>query len=162
MAETLAVVNGTREEKYISLLPQLKSLIGDERDAVANAANIAAALRQAFNFFWVGFYFVKSDELVLGPFQGEIACTRIQMGRGVCGTSWQKKETVIVADVDAFPGHIVCSSSSRSEIVVPVFVNEKVVAVMDVDSDALDDFSEIDKIYLEQIALLFSHSDFNF
>jgi len=162
MAEILAVVNGTREEKYISLLPQLKSLIGDETDAIANAANIAAALRQAFNFFWVGFYFVKSDDLVLGPFQGDIACTRIQKGRGVCGTSWQNKETIIVADVDAFPGHIACSSSSRSEIVVPIFVNENVVAVLDVDSDVLNDFSEIDKIYLEQIALLFSSSNFSF
>jgi len=160
MAESLAIIKGTREEKYISLLPQLKSLIGDEADAIANAANISAALRQAFGFFWVGFYFVKSDELVLGPFQGEIACTRIQKGRGVCGTCWKKKETIIVPDVDSFPGHIACSSASRSEIVVPVFVNGEIVAVLDVDSNQLNDFSETDKIYLEQIALLFSQSTF--
>ena len=162
MAESLAIVNGTREEKYVALMPQLKSLIGDETDAIANAANIAAALRQSFNFFWVGFYFVKKNELVLGPFQGDIACTRIQLGRGVCGTCWEKENTIIVPDVDAFPGHIACSSSSRSEIVVPVFANEKIVAVLDVDSDVLNDFSETDKIYLEQIALLFSRSNFNF
>lgn len=162
MAESLAIINGTRKEKYISLLPQIKSLIGDEKDVIANAANVAAALRQTFNFFWVGFYFVKSNELVLGPFQGDIACTRIQKGKGVCGTSWQQASTIIVADVDKFPGHIACSSSSRSEIVVPVFCNEKVVAVLDVDSDQLDDFSELDKIYLEQIALFLSGSNFNF
>jgi len=162
MSETLAIVKGTRKEKYISLLPQLKSLIGDEVDATANAANISAALRKAFNFFWVGFYFVKSNELVLGPFQGEIACTRIQIGKGVCGTAWQQENTIIVADVDKFPGHIACSSNSRSEIVVPVFQNQKIVAVLDVDSDQLNDFSEVDKIYLEQITLLFSGSNFNF
>jgi len=161
MAETLAIAKGTREEKYCSLLPQLKSLIGDEVDIIANAANISAALRQTFNFFWVGFYFVKSNELVLGPFQGEIACTRIQLGKGVCGAAWQQANTIIVADVDGFPGHIACSSNSRSEIVVPIFYNKKVVAVLDVDSDELNDFSEVDKIFLEQIALLLSGSNFD-
>lgn len=160
MAESLAIAHGTRQEKYKALLPQLESLLGDERDAVANCANIAAALKQTFGFFWVGFYFVKGDELVLGPFQGDIACTRIAMGKGVCGTSWQKREVVIVDDVDAFPGHIACSSLSKSEIVVPVFSGDKVVAVLDVDSDQLSDFSEVDKIYLGKIALLVSRSGF--
>lgn len=156
MAEDLTISGTTREEKYKSLLPQIAALIDDENDAVANAANIAAALRQTFNFFWVGFYFVKNDELVLGPFQGDIACTRIQKGRGVCGTCWEQKETIIVPDVDLFPGHIACSSLSKSEIVVPVIKDDNVIAVLDVDSDKLNDFSETDKIYLEQIALRWS------
>jgi L-methionine (R)-S-oxide reductase len=154
MAEELSISGNTREQKYKSLLPQLKSLLAGEDDAVANAANISAALRQAFGFFWVGFYFVKNNELVLGPFQGDIACTRIQKGRGVCGTAWEKGETVIVEDVELFPSHIACSSLSKSEIVVPVFYKNEVIAVIDVDSDKLNDFSETDKIYLEQIALL--------
>lgn len=156
MAEELHISGVSREEKYKSLLPQIDSLLDGETDAVANAANICAALRQTFHFFWIGFYFVKNDELVLGPFQGDVACTRIQKGRGVCGTSWEKKETILVPDVDAFPGHIACSSLSRSEIVVPVFKNNEVVAVIDLDSDKLNDFSHIDKIYLEQIALRWS------
>jgi len=158
MSEELTVSGNTREEKYTSLLPQISALLEGETDAVANAANIAAALRQTFGFFWVGFYFVKRDELVLGPFQGDIACTRIQKGRGVCGTSWQNAETVIVPDVEAFPGHIACSALSKSEIVVPVFKSGHVIAVIDIDSDQLNDFSETDKIYLEEIALRWSHS----
>ncbi|MBI3136552.1 MAG: GAF domain-containing protein [Bacteroidetes bacterium] len=157
MAEELSISGTTREEKYKSLLPQISALLEGETDAVANAANIAAALRQTFGFFWVGFYFVKNNELVLGPFQGDIACTRIQKGRGVCGTCWEKGETILVADVDAFPGHIACSSLSRSEIVVPVFKDKQVVAVLDVDSDQLNDFSETDKIYLREIALRWSN-----
>ncbi|MBK6952477.1 MAG: GAF domain-containing protein [Crocinitomicaceae bacterium] len=156
MAEELQISGTSREEKYKTLLPQIDSLLEGETDIVANAANIAAALRQTFGFFWVGFYFVKNNELVLGPFQGDIACTRIQKGRGVCGTSWEKRETILVEDVDAFPGHIACSSLSKSEIVVPVYKNSEVIAVIDVDSDKLNDFSEIDKIYLEQIALRWS------
>lgn len=156
MAESLQIATGTREEQYKALLPQIKALIETESDAVANAANIAAALRQTFNFFWVGFYFVKQDELVLGPFQGDIACTRIKPGKGVCGTSWQKDEVLIVDDVDLFPGHIACSSASRSEIVVPIKKKNKIIGVLDVDSDQLADFSEVDKIYLTKIALAFA------
>jgi L-methionine (R)-S-oxide reductase len=160
MAESLSIAKGSREEKYRTLIPQLESLVSGEPDKIANAANIAAALRQTFGFFWVGFYFVQQNELVLGPFQGDIACTRIGKGKGVCGASWEKKETVLVPDVDVFPGHIACSSSSRSEIVVPVISGQEIVAVLDVDSDQLDDFSMTDKIYLEQVALLFSRSSF--
>lgn len=156
MAEELNITGSTREEKYKSLLPQIDALLDGETDAIANAANIAAALRQTFGFFWVGFYFVKTDELVLGPFQGDIACTRIQKGRGVCGTAWAKKETIIVPDVDLFPGHIACSSLSKSEIVIPILKSNEVIGVIDVDSDSLNDFSETDKIYLEQIALRWS------
>ena len=160
MAESISIAQGTREEKYRILLPQLESLVAGERDRVANTGNIAAALRQTFGFFWVGFYFVQGNELVLGPFQGDIACTRIAKGRGVCGTCWERKETILVPDVEAFPGHIACSSLSRSEIVVPVLVGTEVVAVLDVDSDQLNDFSETDKIYLQQVALLVSRSSF--
>ena len=137
MAESLQIIKGTREEQYISLIPQIEALIEFEHDAVANAANIAAALRQTFNFFWVGFYFVKEDELVLGPFQGEVACTRIKEGKGVCGTCWQQEKTILVDDVDIFPGHIACSSASRSEIVVPVFKGDQVAMVLDVDCEVL-------------------------
>lgn len=158
MAEELHFTsNASREETYIALLPQISALISGEQDQVATLANIAAALRQAFGFFWVGFYLVKNNELVLGPFQGDIACTRIQKGKGVCGTSWYKKETLIVPDVDAFPGHIACSSLSRSEIVIPVFdTTNEVTMVLDVDSDQPDDFSEVDKLYLEQLAGIIS------
>lgn len=158
MAEELHIHPGDRETKYQGLVPQVRALLAGENDQVANAANIAAALRQTFGFFWVGFYFVREGELVLGPFQGDIACTRIAFGKGVCGTCWERKETVLVPDVDLFPGHIACSSSSRSEIVVPVFINDEVIAVLDVDSNEPDDFSEIDKIYLEQIALIWAQS----
>lgn len=157
MAEELNIGQGSRKEKYETLLPQVSALVEGESDFVANCANIAAALRQTFDFFWVGFYFVKNqDELVLGPFQGEIACTRIKLGKGVCGTAWEQSSTIIVDDVEAFPGHIACSAASKSEIVIPIFKNEMVVGVLDVDSDLLADFSELDKIYLERLALIVS------
>ncbi|HWY37750.1 MAG TPA: GAF domain-containing protein [Bacteroidia bacterium] len=153
MAEDIRVTGATKEEKYISLLPQLKALLDGETDETANLANIAAVLKYTFNFFWVGFYMVKGNELVLGPFQGPVACTRIGMGKGVCGTSWQTGQTIIVDDVDKFPGHIACSSASRSEIVVPVFnKNKKVIGVLDVDDDKYAMFDATDKLYLEQVA----------
>lgn len=150
MAETLFLPpSGTKEEIYEALLPQIDALISGEQDLVANLANIAAALREAFGFFWVGFYVVQGQELVLGPFQGPIACTRIAYGRGVCGTAWKEKKTQLVPDVEAFPGHIACSSASKSEIVVPAFQNGEVFLVLDVDSDQLDDFDGVDQRYLE-------------
>lgn len=154
MAESLVLSGETREDRYKTLIPQLRALTEDESDIVANCANIAAALRQTQGFFWVGFYFVKGNELVLGPFQGDIACTRIKKGSGVCGTAWAKEDTIIVDDVDAFPGHIACSALSKSEIVVPVFKQGHVVAIIDVDSQKHADFSQTDKIYLEEIALM--------
>lgn len=153
MAEDLIIASGSKEEKYRSLLPQIRALVTGEPDLTANLANICAALKSAFDFFWVGFYLVKEDELVLGPFQGPIACTRIQLGKGVCGTSWEKNETLLIEDVDAFPGHIACSSDSKSEIVVPIHKNNCVVAVLDVDSDQLADFDSTDKQFLEELAL---------
>lgn len=152
MAEELIHTQGSKEERYLTLLPQLKNLVDGEDDLVANCANIAAALRQTFGFFWVGFYFVKGDELVLGPFQGDIACTRISMGRGVCGAAWQTKTTQLVPDVELFPGHIACSAASKSEIVVPIIKEGIVRSVLDIDSDRLNDFDEIDQKYLESIA----------
>jgi L-methionine (R)-S-oxide reductase len=152
MAEELIHTQGSKEERYLTLLPQLKNLVDGEDDLVANCANIAAALRQTFGFFWVGFYFVKADELVLGPFQGDIACTRIAMGRGVCGAAWQTKTTQLVPDVELFPGHIACSAASKSEIVVPIIKEGIVRSVLDIDSDQLNDFDEIDQKYLESIA----------
>jgi len=149
MAEDLKVAAGTKEEQFLGLLPQIKALLEGERDLVANMANFVAALKEQFNFFWVGFYLVKEDELVLGPFQGPIACTRIRKGRGVCGTAWEKAETIVVPDVEKFPGHIACSSLSKSEIVVPVFKEGSVIAVLDVDSSELESFDEIDQRYLE-------------
>jgi GAF domain-containing protein len=154
MAEDLKIVKGQKEEKYFSLIPQIKALIAGEEDHVANLANISAALKEQFNFLWVGFYIVKNQELVLGPFQGPVACTRISKGRGVCGTCWEKKETIIVPDVEAFPGHIACSSLSKSEIVVPVIRNNNVIAVLDVDSGEIDQFNEVDQKYLEEIIAL--------
>jgi GAF domain-containing protein len=152
MAETLFLPqSGTKEEIYQALLPQIEALISDETDLVANLANIAAALREAFGFFWVGFYVVQGQELVLGPFQGPIACTRIAFGRGVCGTAWKEQKTQLVPDVEAFPGHIACSSASKSEIVVPAFHNGEVALVLDVDSDRLDDFDTVDQKYLEEL-----------
>lgn len=151
MAEDLVLVAGDKSTKYESLIPQIKALIGDEKDLVANQANIAAALKEAFGFFWVGFYTVKADELVLGPFQGPVACTRIQKGRGVCGTAWESKETLIVDDVDSFPGHIACSALSKSEIVVPLVKECQVVGVLDVDSDQVAAFDGVDSVYLNQI-----------
>ena len=151
MSEDLNIIQGTKEEIYQALIPQINALIEGEPDLIANLANITAALKEQFGWLWVGFYLVKEDELVLGPFQGPIACTRIKKGRGVCGTSWQKAETLIVADVEKFPGHIACSSLSRSEIVVPITRNNEVVAVLDVDSESLDLFDKTDAKYLEQI-----------
>jgi L-methionine (R)-S-oxide reductase len=153
MAETLIFSpTATRKETYDALLPQIEALIHGERDQTANLANVAAALRQAFGFFWVGFYLVKEGQLVLGPFQGPIACTRIPFSKGVCGHCYTTRQTVLVPDVEAFPGHIACSSDSKSEVVVPVFdQNGNIFAVLDVDSDVLDDFSESDIRGLEQI-----------
>lgn len=155
MAEDLYIVKeGSLQEKYESLIPQLKALIEDESDIVADMANVAAALKETFGFFWVGFYRVDGEQLVLGPFQGPVACTRIAYGRGVCGTAWKEGQTLLVPDVDQFPGHIACSSLSRSEIVVPAFKESKVCAVLDVDSDSLDAFSETDAVYLQKIVSL--------
>ena len=155
MAEDLNIVqNGTKQEQYEALIPQIKALLEGETDLVANLANVAAALKEQFNWFWVGFYLVKEAELVLGPFQGSVACTRIRKGKGVCGTSWEKAETLIVPDVEAFPGHIACSSLSKSEIVVPLLQGEDVVGVLDVDSSELNEFDETDAKYLQQIVQL--------
>ena len=154
MAEDLSITKGTKEEQYISLIPQIEGLLTGETDLVANLANVSAALKEQFNWLWVGFYLVKQDELVLGPFQGPVACTRIKKGRGVCGTSWQQATTLIVPDVEKFPGHIACSNLSRSEIVVPVIKNNEVVAVLDVDSKEYNLFDEIDKKYLQQLVTL--------
>lgn len=149
MAEELTFISGSKEEQYLSLLPQVRSLIEGEVDLVANLANVAAALKEAFDFFWVGFYLVKQDQLVLGPFQGPVACTRIRKGKGVCGTAWQEGATLLVPDVEVFPGHIACSSLSRSEIVVPLIKDGKVWGVLDIDSDLLNFFDETDRKYLE-------------
>ena len=158
MAEDLKISGGNKEERYAILLPQVVSLVEGESDRIAGMANMAAALAQTFGFFWVGFYRVIGDKLVLGPFQGPIACTRIAFGKGVCGTAWKRAETVIVPDVDAFPGHIACNSASRSEIVVPVKADGEVIAVLDIDSDRLGEFDEVDQRYLEQlVALLTAH-----
>ncbi len=154
MAEDLHIETGTKEEQYLSLIPQIKGLLTGEDDLIANLANVAAALKEQFNWLWVGFYLVKNNELVLGPFQGPVACTRIKKGRGVCGSSWLQVKTLIVDDVEKFPGHIACSSSSRSEIVVPIFKQNEVVAVLDVDSIELAMFNEVDKKYLEQLVQL--------
>ena len=151
MAEDLQIVTGTKEEMYATIIPQIKGLIDGEADLIANLANIAAALKEQFGWFWVGFYLVKKEELVLGPFQGPVACTRIKKGRGVCGSSWQQEQTLIVPDVAKFPGHIACSSLSVSEIVVPIIRNNQVIGVLDVDSEKPDLFDETDKKYLEQI-----------
>lgn len=155
MAEDLIIPKeGSKEERYESIYSQLKALTEDEPDLIANMANIASALKEAFGYFWVGFYRVVGDQLVLGPFQGPVACTRIAFGRGVCGTAWREKQTMIVPDVDQFPGHIACSSLSRSEIVIPVFKESEVVAVLDVDSDELNSFDAVDASYLENIVSL--------
>jgi L-methionine (R)-S-oxide reductase len=152
LAEDLKITLGfSRAETYKEIIPQIRALIADETDFIANLANIAAVLKEALGFFWIGFYLVKGEELVLGPFQGPVACTRIQNGKGVCGTAWQDKKTIIVPDVNQFPGHIACSSQSKSEIVLPVFKGHKVHTILDIDSDQFDDFSEIDKNYLSEI-----------
>ena len=154
MAEDLTITKGAKKEQYESLLPQIEALLTGEPNLVANLANIAAALKEQFNWFWVGFYWVIEDELVLGPFQGPVACTRIKKGRGVCGTAWEKASTIIVDDVEKFPGHIACSSLSKSEIVVPVFKGGKVLGVLDVDSIELSQFDATDQVYLEKIVAL--------
>lgn len=154
MAEDLQIKLGTKEEQYQSLLPQIKGLVHGETDLIANLANVVAALKEQFCWFWVGFYLVKNNELVLGPFQGPVACTRIKKGRGVCGACWEKAETIIVPDVEKFPGHIACSSLSKSEIVIPILQNNEVVSVLDVDSDSFNHFDEIDQLYLKQIVSL--------
>jgi len=150
MAEDLVIVKGDKKEQYESVIPQVKALVSYEKDLVANLANTVAALKEQFGWFWVGFYVVKDGELVLGPFQGPVACTRIQKGKGVCGTSWQEARTLVVPDVDAFSGHIACSSLSKSEIVVPVIRNGEVVAVLDVDSEEYNQFDTTDQQYLEE------------
>ncbi|MDX5348625.1 MAG: GAF domain-containing protein [Hymenobacteraceae bacterium] len=155
MAEELIIdQNKTKEERYKELLPQIEALVTGETDLIANLANIMAALKYGMNFFWVGAYLVKEGELVLGPFQGPVACTRIKFDKGVCGACYTRKETLVVPDVEAFPGHIACSSASKSEIVVPVIKNGEVVMVLDVDSDKLNDFDEVDQKYLEQLMKL--------
>lgn len=154
MSHTLHISHSSKEEKYLSLLPQLKGLLEGETDAIANMANISAALKMTFGFFWVGFYIVKREELVLGPFQGTIACTRIKYGKGVCGTAWKEKRTVIVEDVNRFPGHIACDAASQSEIVIPLFGHDEIIAVLDIDSDHLNHFDETDAHYLQQIVKL--------
>lgn len=156
MAEEIILdVSASKEEKYLTLIPQIKALIGPEEDLIANLSNVAAALHLGMGHFWTGFYLVKTDNLVLGPFQGPIACTRIALNRGVCGKAWAERRTFIVDDVNEFPGHIACSSASLSEIVVPLFDHDKnIVGVLDIDSDKLGSFDEIDQQYLEQIAQL--------
>ena len=155
MSENLILSQGlNREETYKEIIPQIKALITGESDVIANVANVTAALKEAFGFLWIGFYFVKGEELVLGPFQGPVACTRIQKGSGVCGKAWLDKKTITVPDVDQFPGHIACSSQSKSEIVVPAFKNKEVHMILDIDSDQLNDFSEIDEKYLNIIIQL--------
>ena len=152
MAEELILSRSkNKNERYKTLLPQLEALVQGEEDLTANLANIAAALRQTMDFFWVGFYLVKKGQLVLGPFQGPIACTRIDFGKGVCGTAWKEKKAIIVPNVDEFPGHIACSSASRSEIVLPALKDGNVILVLDVDSDALDDFGSEDEVALKEV-----------
>lgn len=152
MAEDLYIGKGDKAEKYRELLPQLHALVDTETNRIANLANIAAALKQTFDFFWVGFYLVDGDELVLGPFQGPVACTRIRFGKGVCGSAWKEAQTLIVPDVEQFPGHIACSSDSKSEIVVPILKQGVVIGVLDIDSDTLASFDETDARFLEEIS----------
>jgi L-methionine (R)-S-oxide reductase len=155
MAEDLTILRTvSKEEQYRSLLPQIKGLITGETDFIANLANVAAALKEQFQWFWVGFYLVKEEELVLGPFQGPVACTRIKRGRGVCGTAWEKAEVLVVPDVEEFPGHIACAAASRSEIVLPMYRDGEVIGVLDVDSEYLNHFDEVDANYLKQFLAL--------
>jgi GAF domain-containing protein len=162
MAEEIIISGVSREEKYKELYPQIKGLMDGETDLIANLSNLTAAIKSTFNFFWIGFYLVKGQELVLGPFQGPVACTRIAMGKGVCGAAWSQKKTILVPDVERFPGHIACSSLSKSEIVIPVFDKAKTVKmVLDVDSDQLNDFSETDRLELEKICALLEEIHFN-
>ncbi|MFN0256367.1 GAF domain-containing protein [Pedobacter ureilyticus] len=155
MAEDLTILKeASKEEKYISIIPQIKALLEGENDLIANLANVCAALKEQFNWFWVGFYLIKDDELVLGPFQGPVACTRIKKGKGVCGSSWQQEKTLVVPNVDEFPGHIACASASKSEIVLPVYIDGKIIGVLDVDSEYLSHFNEVDNKYLNEIIKL--------
>jgi L-methionine (R)-S-oxide reductase len=154
MAEDLTIIQGDKKTQYETLIPQIEALLRGEQDLIANLGNIAAALKEQFNWLWVGFYLIKEDELVLGPFQGPVACTRIKKGRGVCGTSWERASTVIVEDVEKFPGHIACSSSSKSEIVIPIYKNGTMLGVLDVDSSELAQFDTVDQMYLERILQL--------
>ncbi|MBP3711531.1 MAG: GAF domain-containing protein [Bacteroidaceae bacterium] len=154
MAEQLIISGGTKQERYEALLPQVQSVVDGEADLIANMANVAAMLHETFRFWWTGFYRVQGEELVLGPFQGPLACTRIRKGRGVCGTAWQQAETQVVPDVEQFPGHIACSSASRSEIVVPIFREGTVVAVLDIDSAELCTFDDTDRRYLERLVAM--------
>jgi GAF domain-containing protein len=157
MAEDLTIITSTNKaEQYQSLIPQIEALVQGEHDAIANMANVCAALKQQFNWFWVGFYLVKNGALVLGPFQGPVACTRIGLGKGVCGAAWQQQKVLVVPNVEEFPGHIACSSLSQSEIVLPIFKDEEVVGVLDVDSEYLNHFDDIDALYLQQILQLIS------
>lgn len=156
MAEDLTINKGTKKDQYIGLVPQIRGLVTGETNQIANLANIAAALKEQFNFFWVGFYLIEDEQLVLGPFQGPVACTRIQYGRGVCGTSWKENKTIIVPNVDEFPGHIACSSLSKSEIVIPIYKNNNIIGILDVDSDELSAFDDIDAHYLTEIVSLLS------
>lgn len=151
MSENLIIKGNSKKELYENLLPQIKSLVEGEPDLIANMANVSACLKDTFNFWWVGFYRVAGDELVLGPFQGPLACTRIKKGKGVCGTAWQEAKTIIVPNVDEFPGHIACSSLSKSEIVVPVFKDGKIMSVLDIDSEKTANFDETDKVFLEKL-----------
>lgn len=154
MAEDLQIAQGTKEEQYASIIPQVQGLISYETDLIANLANVVAALKEQFDWFWVGFYLVKNDELVLGPFQGPVACTRIRKGKGVCGSSWAEAKTLIVPDVDQFPGHIACSSLSKSEIVIPIIRCGEVIGVLDVDSADYNTYDETDQKYLEEIVAM--------
>jgi L-methionine (R)-S-oxide reductase len=158
MAEDLDIQKGSKQEQYESLIPQIEGLLFGETNLIANLANISAALKEQFNWWWVGFYWVQEDELVLGPFQGPVACTRIKKARGVCGAAWEQGKTLLVEDVEKFPGHIACSSASKSEIVVPVFKNGIIVGVLDVDSELLAHFDETDQLYLEKIVALIPHN----
>src|SRR6478609_3354339 len=154
MSEDLLITKGTKQEQYESLFPQIKGLLEGEPDLIANLANITGALKEQFNWLWVGFYLVKNDELVLGPFQGPVACTRIKKGKGVCGASWERNEIIIVPDVDQFPGHIACASASKSEIVLPLYREGNTIGVLDVDSEHLAHFDEVDSKYLNEIIKL--------
>ncbi len=163
MAETLILpTSATRADTYKAIIPQIEAVLSIETDLIANLANVTAIIKEAFGFFWVGFYVVKENQLVLAPFQGTLACTRIPFHKGVCGACYTQGKTIIVPDVEQFDGHIACSSASKSEIVVPLFVNGKVVAVFDIDSDKLDDFSEIDKVSLEKITKMLEKFFFNY
>lgn len=154
MAEDLNIITGSKEDQYDTLFPQIKALLEGEEDLIANLANIAAALKEQFDFFWVGFYLVKHDQLVLGPFQGPVACTRIRYNKGVCGTAWAQEKSLIVPNVEEFPGHIACNSLSKSEIVIPLYKNKQIIGVLDVDSNKLDDFDHIDEVKLTKILSL--------